>query len=100
MLGIVAGQLTGQSREPVVSAVIPTVLTFIGGLLIYILSSEKVKNQNLLSVSIIAFTFTLLVGTFWGSQLRYEFDVMKHSEQSLLYSEYVSQQIRLEKTKK
>lgn len=99
LLGMTAGQLTGQSREPAVGAVIPAVLTFIGGLLIYIITTKNEKFQSLVSITIISFSLTLLVGTFWGSQLRHEFEVNSRNQQAMLYNEYILQQVRLEKLK-
>ena len=64
----------GQSREPAVTAVMPAILTMIAGVLGYIVSAKTAQQQMLASIIIIGFTVNLLVGTFWGAQVRYEFE--------------------------
>ena len=99
LLGITAGQIMGQSREPAVSAVMPAILSMIAGILVYIVSSKTVQQQMLVSFIIIGFTVNLLVGTFWGAQVRYRFEKMQNSEEMLLYKESISQNIKLQKLK-
>jgi len=99
ILGITAGQIMGQSREPAVSAVMPTILTMIAGILGYIVSAKTAQQQMLASIIIIGFTVNLLVGTFWGAQVRYEFEKQQNSQEMLLYKEAISQNIKLQKLK-
>lgn len=99
VLGITAGVITGESREPAVSAVIPAVLTFIGGVLIYLVTVKKQTQQKIASIIVISFSITFLVGTFWGAQLRVEFEKYSDSEEILLYEEVILQNVRLQKLK-
>lgn len=69
LLGLVTGLLAGLSREAAMGAVLPAVLSLVGGLAIYLVGSEKV-DQGLVGVCIIALSLDLLVGTIWGSDLR------------------------------
>jgi hypothetical protein len=70
MLGLVTGVLTGFSRVPVAGAVIPAVLTLVGGLAMYLVRKENNSTRVLVSASLIALAFTLLVGSIWGAVLR------------------------------
>ncbi len=69
MLGYVTGTLTGFSRGPAVGAVMPAVLTLAGGLAMLLVGKEN-SPRVLISASLIAFSFTFLVGTMWGAILR------------------------------
>lgn len=84
LLGITTGQMTGQSREPAVGAVLPAVLGLIGGISVYLVGSKDSQHQFAVSLAIIAFTINLLVGTFWGSHLRTQYESVLQSEEYLL----------------
>lgn len=69
LLGLVTGYLTGFSRDPVVGAVLPAVLSLFGGLAVFLIQ----RNNNIrivVSFSVISFIFCLLIGTAWGAQMR------------------------------
>jgi len=70
ILGTIIGYITGQSREPAVTAVLPSVLTFIGGISLYILGQENNKSKLLTSICIIVFSISLFVGIQWGVNIR------------------------------
>ena len=97
LLGIVTGHLTGQSREPIVGAVLPAVLSLIGGVFVYALTSKKIKQQVLISGAISIFTLNLLVGTFWGTRLRIDHDNYLQSYQYRIIKETHEHNIRLKK---
>lgn len=67
--GIVAGFLTGSSRSPAVSALVPAILTFIGLMVIYIIGQGRLKS---IIAGFAAFVFSaeLLVGIVLGSASR------------------------------
>ena len=45
LLGFVTGQIMGQSREPAVMAVLPAVLTLLGGIVIYLVGAKGIQTQ-------------------------------------------------------
>jgi hypothetical protein len=97
LLGIVAGQMTGMSREPAVSAVIPAVLGLFGGIAAYIFATKEERQQFLVALSIIGFSLNLLVGVFWGSKLRSDYEKFENSLPILLLQEANEQEIRLQR---
>lgn len=84
LLGITTGQLTGQSREPAVGAVLPAVLGLIGGISVYLVGSKDKQHQFAVSLAVIAFTVNLLVGVFWGAHLRAQYENVLLSEDYLM----------------
>ena len=69
ILGLVAGVLSGFSRESILGAVLPPVLSLIGGLAIYLLDRGRAVRV-LISVSVIGLAVNLMVGALWGAVLR------------------------------
>jgi hypothetical protein len=84
LLGLTAGKLTGFSRVPAVHAVMPAVLTLIGGLLVYVVSSSDQNSKAIASSAIICLSTGLLFGTMWGSRLRQDFDDYQRSPAYLI----------------
>ena len=76
--GIVAGFLTGVSRSPAVTALIPAILTIFGGSIVYLIS-QGMQTAILAGISITVFSTSLLLGTIFGSLERQQFDVSKNS---------------------
>jgi hypothetical protein len=74
LLGFVTGQIMGESREPAVGAILPGVLTFLGGVFIYLIGSKGIQSQAIVSSMVFSFVITLLIGTLYGARLRDEFD--------------------------
>ena len=70
LLGIVTGKIMGQSREAAVGTVMPAILTFLGGALIYILNTRGVRQQIMGSAAVIGFTLCLALGIHWGATAR------------------------------
>lgn len=68
-LGIVTGFLSGLSRQPVLAAVLPSVLSMIGGVLLVVVSKDN-TNKNLVGTSIFFFSIMILIGTCWGAVSR------------------------------
>jgi hypothetical protein len=70
-IGIITGYLTGLSRTPVVGAVLPAVLTVIGGLVLFIVTREAPPEfRTLTATCTIALMLNLLLGSLWGSLSR------------------------------
>jgi hypothetical protein len=67
--GIVAGFLTGSSRAPAVSALVPAVLTFVGLVVVYLIG-KSVLRSTLAGFIVFVFSANLLVGTVIGSASR------------------------------
>jgi hypothetical protein len=67
--GLVAGFLTGSSRSPAVSALVPAILTFTGLIVAYMIGKGQVRG-NIAGFSIFVFSAQLLVGTVLGSASR------------------------------
>ena len=44
LLGFVTGQIMGQSREPAVMAVLPAVLTLLGGIDVYLVGAKGIQT--------------------------------------------------------
>ena len=77
MMGMVTGYLTGLSSEPAVGAVVPALLSLMGGILLIIASkSEKNSKEEIktrlfiISIGVFIFSLTFLLGTQWGGTMR------------------------------
>lgn len=79
ILGMAAGQLTGQSREPAVNATVPAVLTLFGSFSTYFIAKEATQRVIVAGV-MVAFTLNLIVGSLWGSHNRAQYAKHLNSE--------------------
>jgi hypothetical protein len=70
LLGMATGQITGLSRESAVGAVMPAVLTLLGGVMIYLIGLKGERLQTTVVMAVIGLTANLVIGTFWGADLR------------------------------
>jgi hypothetical protein len=91
-LGMVTGYLTGLSRESAVGAVLPAVLSLMGGLMVFLIGKAK-ESRNVVSISIVVFSFTLLLGSGWGAVMR---DVAEKYNKGQYYLQYLKQQAYIE----
>jgi hypothetical protein len=73
-LGIVTGNVTGLSRDPVVGTVIPAVLGLVGGVFVYLVGTKGVERQHFVAGGIICLALNLIVGVYWGGRSRVLFD--------------------------
>src|SRR5581483_7270509 len=78
VIGITSGFLTGVSRSPAVSALVPGVLTLFGGLVAYLMS-RGLAQALLTTVAVVTFSATLLLGTIAGSLMRQSADDSENS---------------------
>jgi hypothetical protein len=69
LLGLVTGFLAGFSRQPAIGAVLPAVLSLVGGLSIYLIGARKVST-GFVGVCVIALSLDLLLGATWGAGAR------------------------------
>jgi hypothetical protein len=69
MLGIVTGYLSGFSRAPALGTVLPSVLSLMGGLVVYLVGRHS-TSRVIVSLSIVAFSLTLFIGAEWGAVMR------------------------------
>lgn len=68
-LGITIGYLSGLSRVGVMGAVLPSTLTFIGGIGLYLLSWKE-SSKTYVTLFIGSFAVCLLLGTMVGANFR------------------------------
>ena len=69
LLGTATGVLAGLSRESAIGAVVPAVLSLVGGLSIYLLGLKK-GDSKLVNGAVVALSISLILGTFWGAMMR------------------------------
>lgn len=93
MLGIVAGYLTGFSRQPAVGAVLPAVLSLIGGLAVFLVGKDK-ASRLIVGLSVLAFSISLVLGTAWGAVMRDVAEEYKKSETYLKQRAFIESQVR------
>jgi hypothetical protein len=74
LLGFVTGALLADSRESAVGAVLPAVLTLLGAISAYTMSSKGLRAQTAISMVMICFTLCLLIGSLFGIRLRVEYE--------------------------
>ena len=96
-LGAVTGLVTGQSRDPAVSAVVPAILSLISALTIYIVAAKGSGQQKLTSIVVITFLLDFLIGIHWGSHSRDEYEKYIASEEVLIFQEKIEQNLRLQR---
>lgn len=95
LLGFVTGDLMGNSREAAVGAVLPAVLTLLGGVAAYIISSKGVRSQVAISAMLVCFTLSFVVGSLFGSRLRVEYEFALQDPKLLLNRELALLQNKL-----
>jgi hypothetical protein len=75
MLGFVTGNAMANSREPAVAAVMPAVLTLMGGVGAFLIGAKGVKTQAVVAALILNFSLSLMAGAFYGAELRVQNDL-------------------------
>jgi hypothetical protein len=68
-IGLVAGFLTGSSRSPAVSALVPAILAFTGLSITYLIGKSAIRGI-IAGFAVFGFATQLLVGTVLGSASR------------------------------
>jgi hypothetical protein len=70
-VGIVAGYMTGLSRTPAIGAILPAILSVIGGMVLFIVTRQAAAGLRALTAAgTIALMVNLLIGSLWGSLSR------------------------------
>ena len=97
--GFVLGLMTGNSREPVMHAVLPAILAFFGGFVAFILNKDGGANRILAVVILLVVSITVLYGAVVGSQNRHlaELELRNYNEKIVLYESEVEPNTYLEK---
>ena len=93
MLGLVTGYLTGFSRSPAVGAVLPAVLSLVGGMAIFMMGKDA-ANRMIVSLSVLIFSISLVIGTGWGSTMRQTAEDYATSEAVLKQRALIEVEIR------
>lgn len=94
LLGVVTGQITGMSRAPAVGAVLPAILSLVGGVLVYLIGVKGQRTQAFLAIATIGMVSCLLIGTFWGAKSRDLYEFAVQSPERLLARELELEKIR------
>jgi hypothetical protein len=92
MLGLVTGYLTGFSRTAAVGAVLPAVLSLLGGVTAFILGRSQ-ESRLLVGSMMFVFSLTLVMGSAWGSIMRDYADRVDQSEQVLMHRAYIESEV-------
>jgi hypothetical protein len=66
LIGYIVGYLTGDSRSPVVGTIVPSILTVIGGLSIYVFGTDD-KYKTIIGYNVLIFAFMLFYGVMIGT---------------------------------
>ena len=93
MLGIVTGFLTGLSRTAAVGYVLPSVLSLVGGLAIFLIDKDPLKKL-VISLLILVFSINLLVGAISGARSRSIAEEQKYSAKYLMREAMVEIKVR------
>ncbi|MBV9393363.1 MAG: hypothetical protein JOZ84_03025 [Methylobacteriaceae bacterium] len=95
LLGFITGEVTANSRESAVGAVLPGVLTLLGSVAAYTISTRGIKQQSGISAILICFSLTFLVGAIFGALVRQEYELALQSPSWLVQRELAAQQPNL-----
>ena len=95
LLGLVAGYLTGLSRESAVGAVVPAVLSLMGAVsAVLIGKTDNPRTSGRVSALILLLSLGLLIGTTWGSAMRQAVMDFEASESELVRKSHVEMKVR------
>jgi len=93
MLGLVAGYLTGFSRSPAVGAVLPAVLSLVAGLSVFLMEKDA-ASRVIVSLSVLIFSSSLVIGTSWGAVMRQAAEDYETSEPILKQRALVEAEVK------
>jgi predicted neutral ceramidase superfamily lipid hydrolase len=90
-VGVTSGMAAGNSREPIVGAMLPAMLTLVSGLFVYIFSKEGLANwRPVIPFCVAVVAVGGLVGLSLGSTVRSRFDTFERDyAKALLRYEHV-----------
>jgi hypothetical protein len=80
--GMAAGFLTGSSRAPAVTALVPAILTFVGLSVVYLMGKGNLRAL-LAGFIVLTFSINLLMGTFLGTVSRDRTEQLSESLETL-----------------
>jgi len=78
VLGLVVGVMAGQSREPVIGAVLPAILSFLGGAAAFMMTKGPTMRMTV-GLTVVAFSLSILIGANWGADTRTRFELLSSS---------------------
>lgn len=98
-LGLTIGIMVGLSESPVIGVVLPALLTFIGGFIIYAFvfsDNSKLGNGYVLMLILISLSFFLMLGSGYSSISRSIFDSheKEYEFQQKLYFEFYQDSLK------
>ncbi|HTE01632.1 MAG TPA: hypothetical protein VK668_20230 [Mucilaginibacter sp.] len=79
-LGLTIGILIGLSESPVIGLIIPALLTFFGGFIIYAFvfaAKKSVQDGYVLLIILLCVSFFLMLGSDYGGRIRCEYDAQE-----------------------
>ena len=94
VIAIMAGFLTGASREPAVDALVPAALTLLGGLAMYMVGKGRLRGQ-VVGFAVLVFSINLMVGVSLGSISREKHEAYLESAVYLKRQANTEFQVRL-----
>lgn len=87
-LGAMLGVFIGASREPVVGAALPALITLISGLMVYLFSKkEMTKWRGTIPIAIAALVMAASAGGFYGGAAR---NITEQNEANLSYEREIN----------
>jgi len=76
--GIIAGFLTGASREAAVDALVPAVLTLAGGVVVYLIGRGRIRGP-VVGFVLMMFSLNVMLGVGLGSKAREKHEELSES---------------------
>ena len=92
-LGLGTGYLTGFSRIAAVGTVLPAVLSLVAGLAVFMIGKDA-TNRTIVSLSVLIFSISLVLGTSWGAVMRQTAEAYSMSESVLKERAFIEAEVR------
>ncbi len=96
VLGFVAGKVMSNSRDSAVGAVLPAVLTLLGGVTVYVMGVKEARFQGQVSAMLLCFALSLFIGSHFGAQLRYDYEVFLNDPRLSARHDDIAEDMRLQ----
>lgn len=96
VLGFVTGKVMSNSRDSAVGAVLPAVLTLLGGVSAYVIGVKDARMQGQVSAMLLCFALSLFIGSHFGAQLRYDYEVFLNDPRLSARHDDLAEDLRLQ----
>lgn len=96
VLGFVTGKVMSNSRNSAVGAVLPAVLTLLGGVSAYVIGIKEARMQGQVSAMLLCFALSLFIGSHFGAQLRYDYEVFLNDPRLSARHDDMAEELRLQ----